>query len=911
MNITPDPQEPEPAGPAAHPPDGQALIQIGVNSGIVAQGDGNVIVQFPAEFPAEEALASLVERLVPAVRAEQQSVGGELAGNADALALAVRTRLKPEVEQLHLMDGGLPLRWRLVLEKAPGHEGNPDDQTEETPAPPVDLADVLEQSDSRWLVILGREGSGKTALALRFALARLTTRKASEPVPVIFSLGSWDPGVLSLRKWLIGRLERDHAFLAEKGPGDITRAEALVSEGYVLPILDGFDEIAIGLREKALKELNSLLLPRIVTSRRAEIEAAREETHVVPYVVAVELTDVTSDDAVSYLQKTTGTTLPDDTDAFPETETGWAPVLRELRSRQHTPAGANLAAVLTTPLMVTLARFVYKSGLDPADLLNIETFGTREDLEKHLLDTFIPTAYERFLDKDSERRWDSERARHWLGYLAAHLTELKTPDIEWWRLGTTVQLRWLMLRVGITVGTVCGLVAGLVYGAEGLLLYGPLHGLVAVGITGPANGLAMGLTFALMHGFVTRMKVGGPQFEPSLMEIRLHGWKRNGTGKRLRESLRPRVTGGLAGGLLFGILWALGSAAVTASLRYPGPLIALNSAMLLAAGIGLGGVLGLVAALGAGFETAIPREKSTHPPDLLKTNRATVLKQLLTVGLVIGIGWGTLFGSASDSALAGVGAGLVAGSMIALGVGTMTAWGRWVVLAQIWLPRSGWLPKDLDAFLQDAWERNILRKVGAVYQFRHAQLREHLAATVGAPPERILHRIGNLDRLFDAADADGDGYVSEDDYLQIAGRCRTAYGLDADSDEAKALERFYREYWAGLRRHAKADGRLSREQHRTAAGMIATDPDLYKSVAAFGAAMFKVIDVNRDGSIGEQTLRRYLGIWDLAGDVSRVLGRLDGDGDGRISEADLIRAIDAYVRSPRLGGAGSVFFGVA
>ncbi|MFF9481583.1 XRE family transcriptional regulator [Streptomyces sp. NPDC014733] len=894
-------------------PAGQELIKIGVNSGIVVRGDRNVIVQFPAEFSAKDALAGLVERLVPAVRAKERSVDSELTGRADLLADHVRMRLQNEVEQLRLLDRDLPVRWRLALGKASFREGIRNDPAGTTSTPSLDLTAVLQQADSRWLAVLGREGSGKSALALRFALAHLDARHSHPgqpaPVPVIFSLGSWDPGAISLRSWLIGRMERDHTFLAERDPGNKTWAEVLVSKKCVLPILDGFDEIAIGWREKALKELNSCLLPLIVTSRRAEIEAARKETKVVPYAIAVELADVTLDDAVTYLQNATDATLPDDTDSA--SRTGWAPVLRELRSRQHSPAGARLASVLTTPLMVTLARFVHESDLDPADLLDDETFGTREALEKHLLETFIPTAYERFLGEGSTRRRDPERAQQWLGYLAAHLTELGTPDIEWWRLGTTVRPRRLMLRVGVTVGVVCGLVAGLVYGAESLLLYGPLDGLMTAGVTGPANGLALGLTFALMHGFVSRMKVGGPAFEPSLMEIRLHGWTRNGTGKRLRESFCPRVMGGLAGGLLFGVLWALGGAAIAVFQRYPGPLIALNSAMLLAAGIGLGGVLGLIAALGAGFETAIPREESACPPDLLNTNRATVLTQLLTVGLVIGTGWGVLFGALSHSALDGIAAGLVAGSMTALGVGTMTAWGRWVVLAQIWLPLSGWLPRDLDAFLQDAWERNILRKVGAVYQFRHAQLREHLAATAGPPPDHVLHRVRSLDRLFDATDTDGDGYISEDDQLRIAERCRTAYGLDADSAEAKDLEHFHREYWAGLRRHAKTGGRLSRAQHRTAAGALATEPDPPLPVAAFGTAMFTVIDVDRAGSIGERELRRYLDIWDLGGDVSRVLGRLDGDGDGRLGADDLIRAIDAYIRSPHLGGAGSVFFGVA
>ncbi|KUL51955.1 hypothetical protein ADL22_05805 [Streptomyces sp. NRRL F-4489] len=728
-------------------------------------------------------------------------------------------------------------------------------------------------------------------------------------MPVLFSLGSWNPATTPLRNWLIERLERDHPFLAEASPSGKTWAAALVGADHVLPILDGFDEIAIGLRKDALVALNSCTLPLIVTSRRAEFEAAGEETKVVPSATAIELVDLDLDDSLTYLQEATGTTLPGGTDAVPRT--GWAYVLSELRRRPHTQAGANLAAVLTTPLMVTLARFVYESERDPAELLGTENFGTREALEKHLLDTFITTAYKRFLSTEpvarEHRRWDHERARHWLGYLAAHLTELNTPDIEWWRLGTTVKLRRIMLRVGVTVGILSGFVAGLVYGSESGLVYGPAYGLMAAGITGPANGLAMGVTFAVMHGFVTEMKVGGPLFEPSLMQIKLHNW----TKRKLRESFRPRVTGGLAGGLLFGLLWAFGSAAFSLLQGYPWPVVAVNSGLLLATGIGLGLVMGLIAALGAGFESAIPREKRALPSDLLNTNRATVLKQTLTIGLVTGSGYGTVFGIASHSALAGLGAGLVAGTMIAIGAGTMTAWGRWVVLARIWLPLTGWLPRDLDAFLRDACERQVLRQVGTVYQFRHAQLRDHLYATAGTPPETVLHRTGNLDRLFAVADTDGDGYVDGADYQRIAARYRTTYGLAADAPETTALASFYRAYWAGLQRHAKTDGRLSRAQHRTAAGAAGTDPALREPVAAFAAAVFEIIDADHDGCVGETELTRYLDMWGLAADASRVLGELDTDGDDRLSKSDLTRAITVSFHSPELGGTGSVFFGVA
>jgi hypothetical protein len=60
----------------------------------------------------------------------------------------------------------------------------------------------------------------------------------------------------------------------------------------------------------------------------------------------------------------------------------WDPVLARLRSDPHSPAVANLAQVLTTPLMVALARTIYcdDANRDPATLLDNTRFSSTEAL---------------------------------------------------------------------------------------------------------------------------------------------------------------------------------------------------------------------------------------------------------------------------------------------------------------------------------------------------------------------------------------------------------------------------------------------------------------------------------------------------------------------------------------------------
>src|SRR5207302_4934714 len=122
------------------------------------------------------------------------------------------------------------------------------------------------------------------------------------------------------------------------------------------------------------------------------------------------------------------------------------------------PASVNLRAVLTTPLMVGLGRAIYSdaSGRDPSVLLDTDQFGSQYELEDHLLGSFIPTVY-----RDQHRRWDPERVRRWLGYLARHLDRLDTHDLAWWQLGNVMRRTSRMLVVGLVSGLAFGLLSGL------------------------------------------------------------------------------------------------------------------------------------------------------------------------------------------------------------------------------------------------------------------------------------------------------------------------------------------------------------------------------------------------------------------------------------------------------------------
>ncbi|MFE4173064.1 helix-turn-helix domain-containing protein [Streptomyces sp. NPDC056909] len=683
----------------------------------------------------------------PARPASGQPASGQPASaahdaSADAteqLAKAVAARWQREEEHRQIQDPfPLPVRWRAAPEELTDHWANILRLPAGAAADPLDLDGGLDDIAERYgripsgrLVVLGRSGSGKTILALRFVLDLLMSRTPADPVPVIFSIGAWNPTAVTLRDWLTSQLTRDHPGYAAQGPGGATLASALVESGRVLPVLDGFDEMADGLRRPALEALNATTLPLLLTSRPAEYAAAVAETDVLTSAAAFELTDLTLDDLENYLPRTTR--KPGRADP---TANAWRPVLTALR-RQPQDEGRPahpLAEVLANPLMVALARTIYSDtpDHDPAALLDTGRFGSREELEDHLLDNFIPTVYRRRLPQAPGTRprpaFDPERARHWLGCLADHLNRLETPDLAWWRLGSGLRRSTRTLVTAVVTGLVIGLVDFTIVIALGVPFPFPI-------VDGTTVGLLSGLMFGLAHWLTFAVK--DMPLTPSVVRLRIRG----GPGT-IRWRTGPRLVIGMLGGLVFGFGYGL-----VVGVMNTRPVWKTSLSTVLHVGLVDGIVYGLAFSAGAGFtfcllgllETPLDIRSAVHPRGLLKTNRATVTTQLLvwapTFGSVVGFGAGAVvdllqgsLGPLVWNPAAGLVLGTISGLGGALGYAlTMTAWGQWLVLSRIWLPLTGRLPWAVVTFLDDAYRRGVLRQAGAVYQFRHARLQHHLA----------------------------------------------------------------------------------------------------------------------------------------------------------------------------------------
>ena len=506
------------------------------------------------------------------------------------------------------------------------------------------------------------------------------------PVPVLFTAQNWDPRRQPVRDWLTGRLQETYPLFT--GTTGAANASALIAAGKIALILDGLDEIAPPLRPAALQALGQQASFRVVVLSRTTEMASASQRGLLHGAAAIELRPIDPAEAAAYLERV-------QLDPPPE---GWRDLTERIRSNPASP----LSSALDSPLTLTLVRDTYQAGDDARELLNFcdttlhDTPGDQatEKITGHLLDRVLPAAYARCPGQPPPR-YDLQIARNALSRIAVRMNQEGTRDLQWWRIPRWAPCRQRLIAAGLAAGLVAGLafglVAGLAFGLSGGLVLGLVAGL-AFGLSG---GLVYGVVFGLVVGFPSLGGLGPPR---RIGKLRLQQ-------ARYREALVFALMCAPEGGLLGGLA---------------GHLV-LGLAIGLLGGLVLGLIFVLMDAL-----TDLDNTGSPSPALSWLDDRRYGYLAGLVFGLMFGLLFGLLFGR-----LAGLG-GLVYGLLFGLLFGLLAgllyskAWTTSLVAAQF--ARRWHTPANLMNFLDDARERNILRTVGPVYQFRHARLQDRLAA---------------------------------------------------------------------------------------------------------------------------------------------------------------------------------------
>ena len=589
------------------------------------------------------------------------------------------------------------------------------------------IRDTFQAAGSQRLVILGQAGAGKTVLAHRLILDLLAHRHPRGPVPVLFSLNDWNPVTNGLRDWMIDRLVRDYSFLEQRDATGTRCVEVLVNRDWILPVLDGFDEMPGRHHREAIKQISQVRMPLLLTSRPDEYAGAARASNGVSRAAAIEIEDLTPDQAERYLCRST----------HPSREADWEAVFEHLRTAPQQAASRNLIQVLTTPFMVMLARILYNDNdeLSPGELLDTARFPTAAALKRHLLNGYMDTVF----DPRRTRNWDPDLARHWLSYLATRLQSRNTHDLTWWQLPALLPSYTRILTTTTVHGLGGGLITGIAFGLMNLtvILSGTVTGITILSalanafVSGLVVGSVVGLVVSLVNekGFAR----GGTGRRPERLRPywRLRGRQRRRSKRGFRTTAVTEFTSGLVAGLVVGpTCWLLSVYVDSFMSEFAINFNAVGSALVLglAVGLAIGTLNVIVSAIGEGHD---PHD--SDPWQLLSTDRAVTLTRTISAGLVmIPISYMIDLNNSYAQLLFG----LLLGSLVGLLRLTLAAWGKWLLFARLWLPLTGRLPWNPQRFLEDAYDRGILRQAGAAYQFRHAQLRDHFAVEAGASRKR-------------------------------------------------------------------------------------------------------------------------------------------------------------------------------
>jgi Ca2+-binding EF-hand superfamily protein len=186
-----------------------------------------------------------------------------------------------------------------------------------------------------------------------------------------------------------------------------------------------------------------------------------------------------------------------------------------------------------------------------------------------------------------------------------------------------------------------------------------------------------------------------------------------------------------------------------------------------------------------------------------------------------------------------------------------------------------------------------------------------ISVTAATSPDIVSSK---LTLRFKLLDRDGNGYLEESDYEELAQRIASAFGRDVDTAPGSKLRDAYLRLWRALRSKmdTDGDGRISEEEFRSSIrdSVVGRADGFDRIIGPIAEAVLDVCDIDGDGVLDEGEVATMLSAFGVsAADARQAFARLDRDHDGRLTRQELTTAVQEFYCSADADAPGNWFYG--
>ncbi|MFG2194549.1 EF-hand domain-containing protein [Streptomyces sp. NPDC048639] len=158
-------------------------------------------------------------------------------------------------------------------------------------------------------------------------------------------------------------------------------------------------------------------------------------------------------------------------------------------------------------------------------------------------------------------------------------------------------------------------------------------------------------------------------------------------------------------------------------------------------------------------------------------------------------------------------------------------------------------------------------------------------------------------RRFATFDQDGNGYISREDFNAAAAAVLAEFDVTARSMKGQALYEGAEAFWQGMAAIADTDGdqHVTREEFvNGAVKRLSDNAKRFAEIARpFLRSVIRIADTDGDGVITPEEAERVVRSLGVPSDVcAMVAAALDDNGDGKITEEEIIAAFALYFTTP-------------